>query len=199
MGYLTSIYLWACLSAVSPVSHQTGLSTTTAGSMRTDGVFWHTVTSAGVLCDKTGPYVLSGCVSQSPISASGFLAAGAYYIIGGFWSSEFSARFGPDRSEVITSSLGPNAFKLHRNHPNPFRRATRITYDLPVRSEVRLSIYDAGGRRTKELVEGSQAPGRYSLNWDARDKTGRTCPSGVYFCCLKTEDDEAVRKMLIAE
>jgi hypothetical protein len=194
-----SIYLWACLCAASPVSHQTGLSTTTAGNMRADGMFWYTVTSAGALCDRTGPYVLSGCASQSPISASGFVAAGPYYIIGGFWSSEFSTRFSPDRSEVVTSALKPDAFRLYRNYPNPFRRATRISYDVPVGGKIYLSIYDADGRQIKELVEGSRGRGRYSLNWDGRDKTGRTCPAGVYFCCLKAEDYYAAKKMLIAE
>jgi hypothetical protein len=160
---------------------------------------WYTVTSAGVLCDKAGPYALSGCVSQSPIQTLGFVSAGPYYIIGGFWSSEFNARFRPNRDEVVVSSLRPGAFRLYRNYPNPFRLGTRIAYDLPVRSRVYLSIYDVDGRQVRRLAEGWQDAGRYSLNWDGRDKKGRACPTGVYFCSLKTEDRAAVEKMLIAE
>jgi hypothetical protein len=152
-----------------------------------------------VLCDKAGPYTLSGCVSQSPISALGFVDVGPYYIIGGFWSSEFNARFSQNRDEVVVSSLKPGVFKLYRNYPNPFRLGTRIAYELPVRSRVYLRIYDSDGRQVRELADGWQDAGRYSMNWDGRDKAGRTCPSGVYFCSLKTEDHDAVKKMLLAE
>jgi hypothetical protein len=168
-------------------------------NLPTGNLGWYTVTSAGVLGDKAGPYCLSGCISQSPISTPGFVDAGTYYIIGGFWSSEFEARFSQNRDEVVTSSLKPGALRLYRNSPNPFRRATRIAYDLPVRSRVYLSIYDVDGRQVRKLAECRQDAGRYSLNWDGKDNKERACPSGVYFCSLKTEDDDAVEKMLIAE
>jgi flagellar hook assembly protein FlgD len=77
--------------------------------------------------------------------------------------------------------------------------ATRIAYDLPVRSKVLLSIYDVDGRQVARLADGWQEAGRYNLKWDGRDKRGRACPTGVYFCSLRTEDAAAVRKMLIAE
>jgi hypothetical protein len=199
MGYLLSVYLWAGLCAASPASPQPVPSPADAVSRQTDCLGWYTVTSAGVLGDRSGPYTLSGSVSQSPISADGFVAAGEYCITGGFWSSEFSARSGPEREEVTATSLKPAVFRLHRNSPNPFRQGTRIAYDLPARSKVRLSIYDAGGRQVKELAGGWQEAGRYNLDWDGRDKSGRRCPSGIYFCSLRTEDRTAVRKMLIAE
>ena len=185
--------------ADSPVSPQRIPSLVPAVNLSSGNLGWYTITSAGVLCDKAGPYALSGCVSQSPISALGFVDAGAYYIIGGFWSSEFNARFSQNRDEVVVSSLKPGAFRLYRNYPNPFRQRTRIAYDLPVRSRVYLRIYDSDGRQVMELADGWQDAGRYSMNWDGRDKAGRTCPSGVYFCSLKTEDHDAVRKMLLAE
>jgi len=199
MGYLHFLSIWMCLVAASPVSLQEGPSVGPAGNLRTVNLGWYTVTSAGVLCDKAGPYALSGCISQSPISTLGFVDAGPYYVIGGFWSSEFNARFSPNRDEVVVSSLKPGAFRLYRNYPNPFRQGTRIAYDLPVRSKVYLSIYDVDGRQVRELADCLQDAGRYNLSWDGRDKTGRTCPSGVYFCSLKAEDHSAVRKMLVAE
>ncbi len=199
MGYLTFLSLWLCLWAASPASPPKGPLLGPAGNQSASGLAWYTVTSAGVLCDRAGPYALSGSVSQSPISTFGFVGAGPYFIIGGFWSSEFDARFRHDRDEVLVSSLKPGSFKLYRNYPNPFRQVTRIAYDLPVRSRVYLSIYDAGGRQVRELVNARQDAGRYNLNWDGRDKTRSECPSGVYFCSLKTEDNNAVKKMLLAD
>ncbi len=160
---------------------------------------WYTFTSAGTLHDKAGPYSLSGCVSQSPLSIPAFAGVGDCYIIGGFWSAEFSARISHDRDEVFVSSSRPGAFRLYRNYPNPFRTSTRVAYDLPAGTEVCLTVYDAAGKRVRELASGWQEAGRYGLNWDGRDKAGKTCPSGVYFCSLTTEHRKAVRKMLVAE
>ncbi len=199
MSCLSSIPLCICLWAASPAPPQTGPSLASAGNLSAGSLGWYTVTSAGVLCDKAGPYALSGSVSQSPTSTRGFVDAGQYYIISGFWSSEFDAGLSRRRDEVVVSSLRPGAFKLHRNYPNPFSGTTRIVYDLPVRSEVYLSIHDAGGRLVRTLADGRQDAGRYSLTWDGRDTKGRACPAGVYFCSLKAEDHDAVKKMLLAE
>jgi hypothetical protein len=197
--YVSLLLLHVCLSAASPVSSPEGLLLGPSDNSSAGSLGWYTITSAGVLSDTAGTYVLSGCVSQSPVSGFGFIDAGPYFIMGGFWSSEFDARFSRNRDEVLVSSLKPGAFRLHRNYPNPFRQRTRIAYDLPVRSRVGLSIYDVNGRRVRELADCRQDAGRYSLSWDGRDQTGRTCPSGVYLCSLKTEDHDAVEKILIAE
>jgi hypothetical protein len=157
------------------------------------------MTSAGILRDTAGPYCLSGCISQSPISTDVVVDAGAFSIIGGFWSSECDVRFSPDNAPVVATSLMPGVFKLYRNSPNPFRVATRIAYDLPVRSRALLSIYDVDGRQVARLADGWQEAGRYNLKWDGRDKRGRACPTGVYFCSLKTEDNAAVEKVVLAE
>ena len=199
MGYLTPLSIWLCLWGSNPVSPQQGPSLAVAVDLPAGNLGWYTVTSAGALDDKVGPYCLSGCISQSPASAPGFVDAWLYYIIGGFWSSECNASFSLNKDEVVVSSLKPGAFRLYRNSPNPFRRATRIAYDLPVRSKVCLRIYDVDGRLVRKLAECRQDAGRYSLNWDGKDKQGRACPTGVYFCSLKTEDSDAVAKMLIAE
>jgi hypothetical protein len=199
MGYLSLLSLCISIWAASPVSSQKGPSLASADNLLANILGWYTMTSAGVLCDKAGPYSLSGCISQSPISPIGTVDSGAFYIIGGFWSSECEALLNPSREQVLISSLMPGAFRLYRNSPNPFRGATRIAYDIPFRSKVYLSIYDADGRQVRRLADGWQDAGRYSLNWDGRDKKGRACPSGVYFCSLKTEDNDAVKKMLIAE
>jgi hypothetical protein len=197
MSYLSFLCLW--VSMVQAAVPSILAAPTVSEPSSQGGLGWYTVTSAGALWDKAGPYALSGCVSQSPISVSGFLDVEGYCIVSGFWSSECNARFNRDRDEVLVSSLKPEAFKLYCNYPNPFRISTRVDYDLPVRGQVCLSVYDATGRQVRELAGGWQEAGRYSLNWDGKDKTGRRCPSGVYFCSLQSAHQKAVKRMLFAE
>ncbi|HUF10628.1 MAG TPA: T9SS type A sorting domain-containing protein [Rhodothermales bacterium] len=87
-------------------------------------------------------------------------------------------------STVATEDVGdvPATFELHAAYPNPFNPSTTITYSIPQRSDVRLSVFDALGRQVRQLTSGVQPAGRYSLTVDATD-----LPSGVYFYTLEAE------------
>jgi hypothetical protein len=80
----------------------------------------------------------------------------------------------------------PTAVTLHQNYPNPFNPVTRITYDIPVSSNVTLRVYDILGREVKTLVNGSSPAGSYSIQFDGSDLA-----SGVYFYQLETTAQNA--------
>ncbi len=70
----------------------------------------------------------------------------------------------------------PSAFSLAQNYPNPFNAFTTIQFSVPKEVQVRLTVFDAVGRRVSVLTDQVYAPGVYQLNWDAS-----TYASGVYF------------------
>ena len=70
----------------------------------------------------------------------------------------------------------PEEFKLHQNYPNPFNSITLITYELPHRSNVKLSLYNITGQLVRTLVKSEQNTGYYSLAVNLDDLA-----SGVYF------------------
>ncbi len=74
--------------------------------------------------------------------------------------------------------------------PNPAAGRAVVRYDVPVASEVRLSLYDASGRVVSELASGQHLPGRYSvqLRW-----------SGVYFVRFETPSTIVSRKVILIE
>lgn len=80
----------------------------------------------------------------------------------------------------ITMGL-PKKFNLSQNYPNPFNPTTKIDYELPLDSKVKVIIYDALGREIRTLVNEDQKAGIYTLDFNAKDLS-----SGFYFYRLIT-------------
>ncbi len=99
-------------------------------------------------------------------------------------------------SPVVTGvkepSINTNTFVISQNYPNPFNPSTTISYTLPERSGVVISVYDPLGNKVAELLNGSQSAGSHSVNWNAANMV-----SGVYFYEIKTDKFRAVKKLLL--
>jgi len=91
----------------------------------------------------------------------------------------------------------PDGFALLQNYPNPFNPATHIVYSLPRVAQLRLEIYNQAGQRLRSLFEGSGAPGLHEIQWDGRDESGQTAPSGVYYCRMESEGFSTIKKLLL--
>jgi hypothetical protein len=95
------------------------------------------------------------------------------------------------------SSVIPEKFELNQNYPNPFNPTTRITFALPVRSAVRLIIYDLLGRQVRGLLAEELPAGHHAIIWDGTNDQGRPVSSGVYLYRLVTRDFDHSRKMVM--
>jgi hypothetical protein len=98
------------------------------------------------------------------------------------------------------SATLPKAFALSQNSPNPFNPSTTISYSIPDNSQelaVKLSVYNIRGQLVITLVDDSQGPGTYNINWDGTDSLGRQVSSGVYFYRLVAGDFVSTRKMVV--
>ncbi len=80
-----------------------------------------------------------------------------------------------EEGSAETVALGVEAY------PTPFAGATTFALSLPAEGEVRLVVYDVLGRAVGTLIEGSQASGEHTVQWNALG-----LPSGVYFFRLET-------------
>ncbi len=80
--------------------------------------------------------------------------------------------------------------------PTPFSKKVKLTYSLPIRTNVKLAIYDITGRLVKVLVDRTEDPGAKTVFWDGRAEDQNRCASGVYFCRLETEQGSLVRKLV---
>lgn len=91
-------------------------------------------------------------------------------------------------NEVIV----PVEFTMHQNYPNPFNPITTIQYELPERTDVRITIYDLLGKEVRILVAETQEPGIKSVRWDASKVS-----SGVYFYRIQAGNYVQTRKMVL--
>jgi len=73
----------------------------------------------------------------------------------------------------------PEVFYLTQNYPNPFNSSTTLSYSLPEKSMVDITIFDIRGRLVDRLVHEEIVSGTYELNWSPQ------VGSGVYFCKAK--------------
>ncbi|MEO0091499.1 MAG: C25 family cysteine peptidase [candidate division WOR-3 bacterium] len=90
-----------------------------------------------------------------------------------------------------------DAFALNQNFPNPFKRLTNISWQIPIKSDVKISIFDATGRCIKTLINETAEPGSYNTIWDCRDEQGDKISDGIYFYEIRAGNFVAKRKMVI--
>jgi len=95
----------------------------------------------------------------------------------------------------------PNAikeYKLIQNYPNPFNSRTKIKFELPELTKVKIQITDLLGREIAELINETRNSGVYELEWNGKDKNGNNLNTGIYFICLETNKfKKTIKSVLI--
>lgn len=62
----------------------------------------------------------------------------------------------------------------------------RVSFSLPVAADVMLALYDARGRRVREIASGPYPAGSIDLAFDTMGPDGRSLGAGVYYLRLST-------------
>ena len=95
------------------------------------------------------------------------------------------------KEETTIENL-PSNYQLEQNYPNPFNPSTSIRYSIPKASKVILTVFDVLGREVKTLVNAEQAPGQYTVTFNAQDLA-----SGIYFYRLNAGTFTAIKKLML--
>ncbi|MCF7922097.1 MAG: ice-binding family protein [Candidatus Marinimicrobia bacterium] len=93
---------------------------------------------------------------------------------------------------IDDEELVPDGFSLSQNFPNPFNPSTMINYQLPVSSQVTLTITDMLGQELDVLVNDTQSAGSHQIEWNAENYT-----SGIYFYRLQAGSFASVKQMIL--
>ena len=87
----------------------------------------------------------------------------------------------------------PTEYSLSQNYPNPFNPSTKISYSLPERSRVSLTVYNILGVAVYAVPKATRSPGTYEHTFDAS-----ALPSGIYICRVTAESAENPEKVYMS-
>jgi cytochrome c peroxidase len=152
-----------------------------------EGQGWGSVS----LAISDGPGLVGGTFTgrwyvEDPAAANGLAVSEAF---------QFTV-FGEPGTASDSDRLPVTVVRLHPAAPNPFNPSTTIRYEVASGSDVRLEVFDAGGRRVRELVRSVQG-GAQSVIWDGRDDRGAGLPSGVYFVQLHAGTTKEMQRAVL--
>ncbi len=77
-------------------------------------------------------------------------------------------------------SLANNGFALLGNFPNPFSTSTTLSYYLPEKAKVEITIYDLQGKTLFSTTPVIQSAGNQSYEWDGNGSKGSGLANGIY-------------------
>jgi subtilisin-like proprotein convertase family protein len=103
----------------------------------------------------------------------------------------------PDDLSGVDDPTVPSVLALNGNYPNPFNPMTKISFDLPRATEVRLEVFDIRGHKVSTLVQEPLSAGRHAVIWNGTDQGGRQMASGTYFYRLVADGAVMTDKMLL--
>ena len=98
---------------------------------------------------------------------------------------------GGDRGDI------PALPALRVPHPNPTKGATRLAFELPEQSQVRIQVFDLQGKLIRNLVQGGQPAGYHVATWDGLDSSGNKVSDGIYFVRMITGKQRFAQRLLV--
>jgi hypothetical protein len=92
----------------------------------------------------------------------------------------------------------PAEFALGTGRPNPSGGTVEIEFLVPAgsTSHVDIAIYNVQGQLVRSLVDGPQVPGRHTVSWDGKDRSGRSVAAGTYFSRMNAGSFQQTRKIV---
>ena len=98
----------------------------------------------------------------------------------------------PNSVPNIFAPTNTESFELTGIYPNPFNLATTISYFLPEKSFVKISLFDLTGRLLSRLVEKESGAGYHTIVWNPKSLS-----DGMYLLQMQAGEFSSVRKVML--
>ncbi|MBK6699572.1 MAG: T9SS type A sorting domain-containing protein [Saprospiraceae bacterium] len=95
---------------------------------------------------------------------------------------------------VPTSVSGPTSSSNESIEivPNPLQNSTKIKYQIPTNSHVKINIFNASGMHCSELLNEYQESGHHEFEWSSGE-----LPNGVYSCTIQFNEYQSIKKLIV--
>jgi len=94
----------------------------------------------------------------------------------------------PDKTEL----------KCYNNVFNPLKgERVLIKVELQNQAHVRLELYDAKGKKIKQLADEEKETGTHKYYWDGKDGNENVVGSGLYFVHIQAGDYKKTEKIVV--
>jgi uncharacterized repeat protein (TIGR01451 family) len=88
------------------------------------------------------------------------------------------------------NTLSMEDFRL-TSYPNPFRAEAQISFELPEKGQVLLTVLDGTGRQIDVLANQEMSQGQHTWNWNASSLN-----SGIYLLKMNYNNQQVVRRLI---
>ncbi len=94
--------------------------------------------------------------------------------------------------EVNANSI--SEFSLNQNYPNPFNPTTVISFTIPQKSNVKLTVFNLLGEKVATIINEIKNPGDYKIEFD-----GSRLSSGMYIYRIEADKYVSSKKMILVK
>jgi hypothetical protein len=123
----------------------------------------------------------------------------------GFEIVEGSAMFSPGGTSVVRLKRPLNVEPDPSNHetqiksiyPNPFNPETTIFFSIEKPMHVTLDIFNLKGQKVTSLLSKDLDAGFHSVRWDGINSQKKRVSSGIYLVRLSTENEQAIKRIML--
>jgi len=98
-------------------------------------------------------------------------------------------------SEIHIGTPLPAGLRVLPASPNPFARATDISFSVDRATTVRVSVYDVRGARVSGMAARPVTAGRQVWRWSALNDRGQLLPSGLYLAVVEAGSARSVVRL----
>jgi hypothetical protein len=105
---------------------------------------------------------------------------------------DYDGSFAYSNQVEVDFGAGPEEFGISQNYPNPFNPTTTIEFQVPMESEVVVTLYDMLGKEVSTLLREVKPAGYHTLTLNAVNLS-----TGVYYYRMTAGDFSQVKKMIV--
>ncbi len=85
-------------------------------------------------------------------------------------------------------------YNMLQNYPNPFNNSTVLTFSLPKKTNINLTIYNTIGQKIQTLINEEYPEGIHKVNFNSEQLS-----SGIYLCRFSSPEFVSYKKILLVK